>query len=691
MYRIAFAIWLVAIAPVLAQTSGHKYALLVAVREYNKNELRSLSYTENDINALAAVLRSNGFKRVVVMTQTAGATQTELLPTTDNIHAQIKGILDCGPNDTVVLGFAGHGVQYAGEDQNYFCPANTKLSDRKTLVPLRDVYSQMKASPALTKLLLADCCRNDPQSDFSRSRQEVKLQSLSRPQSAAPPKGVAALFSCTAGQKAFEDPDLKHGVFFNFVVEGLKGKAANAKGVVTINTLSDYVMTEVRDHVKDKFGPDTVQKPQLLNDSDGAVPLAVVPSVAANRPPATQPPAAGTGVLPRDPSFSPLFNGRDLAGWRTLPEQRGDWRVENGVLIGRGPSISHLFSDRDFGDVHVRAEVRINETGNSGLFLRTKRALTRVQGKAPEGYEGQIIGQQDLGNGVNVTGTLIPPTGPKITDQIVSIRPDEWFTYEFIALGSQLTIKVNGKVTARGQDTTHPRGAVALQVWDSLGTNTVAEFRKIEYKELAPVEPSKTGPAEQVVRPFNGRDFTGWTIDGTNKSGWTVTNGDILAVGTTYAEGNWLLSQRAFANFRIKFDFALLTKGTNSGFCFRARSGDRHLDAIAHVEVQVADDAVSQRDPTGSLYCFNGPPGFVRPDRVASLRPLGSWNTMEVELRGTHLKVVVNGVEVRDTNLDALLPKGTAKNGLTRTSGSIGFQKHSGEIRFRNIEVIDLR
>ncbi len=40
-----------------------------------------------------------------------------------------------------------------------------------------------------------------------------------------PPGGVAALFSCSAGQRAFEHESLKHGVFFHHVLEGLGGKA----------------------------------------------------------------------------------------------------------------------------------------------------------------------------------------------------------------------------------------------------------------------------------------------------------------------------------------------------------------------------------------------------------------------------------------------------------------------------------
>ena len=42
--------------------------------------------------------------------------------------------------------------------------------------------------------------------------------------------------------------------------------------------------------------------------------------------------------------WTPLFNGKDLAGWKTDPKQRGDWKVANGALVGSGNATSHLFT-----------------------------------------------------------------------------------------------------------------------------------------------------------------------------------------------------------------------------------------------------------------------------------------------------------------------------------------------------------
>ena len=33
--------------------------------------------------------------------------------------------------------------------------------------------------------------------------------------------------------------------------------------------------------------------------------------------------------------WADLFNGKDLTGWKTHPDDPGDWKVENSILVGR--------------------------------------------------------------------------------------------------------------------------------------------------------------------------------------------------------------------------------------------------------------------------------------------------------------------------------------------------------------------
>src|SRR2546423_775876 len=97
---------------------GGQYALLVGVKNYDGDQLRSLKYTENDVNDLAGVLKDAGYKRVVVMTQAEAAAQSDkaLLPTAANVRKQLAALLEeRKPGDTVLIAFSGHGVQFRGQ------------------------------------------------------------------------------------------------------------------------------------------------------------------------------------------------------------------------------------------------------------------------------------------------------------------------------------------------------------------------------------------------------------------------------------------------------------------------------------------------------------------------------------------------------------------------------------------------
>jgi tetratricopeptide (TPR) repeat protein len=257
-----------------AAERGERYALVVGVRRYDPNELRSLPYSEADAVGLAAVLRQNGYKplNVVLMTQAAAVEDLRFLPTAERIRKELELLIqDTGPEDHVLVALAGHGVQFRGDSESYFCPAGAKLSDKSTLLSLGEIYKSLEKCKAGFKLLLVDTCRNDPQSDNSRARSVVDLESVTRPQVQEPPGGVAALFSCSAGEKAFEHADLQHGVFFHYVIEGLGGAATAAETGVTLPELELYVKKQVRDFVRAKYG--VRQMPELVGRSRGLVPL----------------------------------------------------------------------------------------------------------------------------------------------------------------------------------------------------------------------------------------------------------------------------------------------------------------------------------------------------------------------------------------------------------------------------------
>jgi Domain of Unknown Function (DUF1080) len=173
----------------------------------------------------------------------------------------------------------------------------------------------------------------------------------------------------------------------------------------------------------------------------------------------------------KDEGWVQLFNGKDLTGWKVYPSGTGQWKVEDGILIGSGPS-SHLFSERDdYENFRYRVEAMINDHGNSGQYFRTEFGPG-----FPKGYEAQI----------NSTHSDPVRTGSLyhfVEVREMLVKPDEWFTQEVIAVGNHIIIKVNGKTTVDFVDknNTHMKGHFALQQHDP---GTVVKFRKIEMKPL---------------------------------------------------------------------------------------------------------------------------------------------------------------------------------------------------------------
>ena len=197
--------------------------------------LNNPAYTENDVTALAEVLKQAGYKRVVLMTQTAGAQDARYLPTAAHIREELDGLLKtrrAGRHGAGGLRRPRRAVQ--GGQGALLLPADARLDKQEHAVPLDEVYKDLEKCQAGVKLLLVDACRNDPRSEFAGPWRRWRSRATTRPALSRPPGGVAALFSCSAGEKAYESPKLKHGVFFHYVIKGLRGEATERARGVTV-------------------------------------------------------------------------------------------------------------------------------------------------------------------------------------------------------------------------------------------------------------------------------------------------------------------------------------------------------------------------------------------------------------------------------------------------------------------------
>ena len=76
------------------------------------------------------------------------------------------------------------------------------------------------------------------------------------------------------------------------------------------------------------------------------------------------------------------------------------------------------------------------------------------------------------------------------------------------------------------------------------------------------------------------------------------------------------------------------------------------------------------------------------------MKPVGEWNSEEVIVQGSRIKVILNGTVIVDGDIKEASKNGTLdhKNhpGLNRTKGYIGFLGHGDVVKFRNLRIKDM-
>ena len=228
--------------------------------------------------------------------------------------------------------------------------------------------------------------------------------------------------------------------------------------------------------------------------------------------------AARAGELP--PGFAPLFNGKDLSGWKVPAGDNGHWKVLDGVIdydaSSEAPGEKHLWSAGEYGDFVLRIEWRIKETP----YVNPNVPIIRHDGTHKKGPDGReiTIAVPDSDSGILLRGQgksqvniWCWPTG---SGEVYGYRMDEkmptavragvtpkanadrdvgeWNAFEITLKGDRLTVVLNGvTVIESAQLPGIPAtGPIGLQhhgdkkdgAWVS--PPALVQFRNLSIKEL---------------------------------------------------------------------------------------------------------------------------------------------------------------------------------------------------------------
>ena len=126
---------------------------------------------------------------------------------------------------------------------------------------------------------------------------------------------------------------------------------------------------------------------------------------------------------------------------------------------------------RECENCEFRAEVKINHSGNSGMYFRTAFGPG-----FPKGYESQV---ENTSPDPLKTGSLYGIV--KIIEQL--IPDDTWWTQHIIAQGNHIIIKINDKTVVDTIETTntYTKGYLALQQHNK---GSVVQYRNLMMRPL---------------------------------------------------------------------------------------------------------------------------------------------------------------------------------------------------------------
>jgi 3-keto-disaccharide hydrolase len=428
--------------------------------------------------------------------------------------------------------------------------------------------------------------------------------------------------------------------------------------------------------------------------------------------------------------FTPLFNGQDLTGWRggetfdhrkllAMPadqreaqiakwtaSMKAHWHVEKSQVVSDGPTQgagasllvdwhstsaelvndgqgAYATTEKDYGDFELLLEYKTVPRADSGIYLRGCPQVQIWDYTEKEKFPlGSNKGSGGLWNN--------SPGAPGKDPLVLADKPfGQWNKVRVLMVGARVSVWLNGKLVVNHallenyydrKTPVPPKGPIELQThggeirWRNLF------IREIGSDEADRILASHGGAGFKSI--FNGRDFTGWAGPTNN---YEVVNG---AIQCRPHKGGTIYTTDDYSDFMARLEFKL-PPGGNNGLAIRyPGQGDTAYGGMC--ELQVLDDnyekatgeKIDPRQAHGSAY------GMVAAARGYQ-HPIGEWNFEEVTVKGSKLKVELNGTVILDCDLSTV--KEFLANhphpGKDRTTGSFGFAGHNDPVAFRNIQI----
>ena len=431
-----------------------------------------------------------------------------------------------------------------------------------------------------------------------------------------------------------------------------------------------------------------------------AVPTALLVGLCLTAPAADPP-----------PGFTALFNGKDFTGLRGYKadfspaavakmsaedrdkwyaewteDMKKNWTIDNGELVNKGKGA--YVATKDYGDVEFLVEYKMEPTVDSGIYMKATPQVQVWDFTNPAAFRnGADKGSGGLWNN--------PKNWPGQEPLVRGDNPiGQWNQFRIKMIGERVSVWLNDKLVVdharlanyfdRTKEKNVPLPKVAPILLQTHPPAKEIRWRNLYAREIPTAEANeflaaKVGEGFEPI--FNGKDFDGWQGATAN---YEVVDG---ALRCKKGKGGVLFTKAEYADFQVALEIKLPKNGNNGLGIRYPGTGDGAYSGMC--ELQVLDDDYKGIDPRqahGSAY------GMVAAARGYQ-RPIGEWNFQVATIKGSTIKVELNGTQILDCDLSKVTEfMGKSPHpGKDRTSGHFGFLGHSDPVEFRNVRIKTLK
>jgi hypothetical protein len=262
----------------------NQWAVVIGVGRYESPAIPGLRYTVPDAEAIyQTLIGPAGFKKDNVLLLTD---RSERKPTLRNIKWALGTFLgrSAQKDDTVLIFFAGHGapeVDTRGLERDglakYLIPSDADPDDLySTALPMDELQTIFGRIEAERVVAFLDACYSGAAGGRTFAARKTRatnvddlfLERLTRS------KGRAIVTASRPSEVSIELPELGHGIFTYYLVNGLKGAGdLNRDGIVSLQELYEYLEQQVTTKSRAVGGN---QHPVMKGELEGVLPLAKV-------------------------------------------------------------------------------------------------------------------------------------------------------------------------------------------------------------------------------------------------------------------------------------------------------------------------------------------------------------------------------------------------------------------------------